>query len=84
MNSRERVIKAINHKEPDRVPIDLNPLHDFYINLKQYLDLEIEEKVRTNYAMEVVPHPLVLQKLGVDISSVKLGSTHRQEKRTAQ
>ena len=80
MNSRERVIKAINHQEPDRVPIDLNPLHDFYINLKQYLHLEIEEKVKTNYAMEVVPHPLVLQKLGVDISSVKLGSPSGKKK----
>jgi len=74
MNSRERVIQAINHQEPDRVPIDINPLHDFYYDLKQYLHLDIEEKVKHNYAMEVIPHPRVLQKLGVDISSVKLGS----------
>ena len=80
MNSRERVIRAINHQEPDRVPIDLNPLYDFYIDLKQYLHLEIEEKVKNNYAMEVVPHPLVLQKLGVDISSVKLGSPGGKKK----
>ena len=80
MNSRERVIRAINHQEPDRVPIDLNPLYDFYIDLKQYLHLEIEEKVKNNYAMEVVPHPLVLQKLGVDISSVKLGSPAGKKK----
>jgi len=80
MNSRERVIRAINHQEPDRVPIDLNPLHDFYLNLKQYLHLDFEEKVKNNFAMEVVPHPLVLQKLGVDISSVKLGSPTAKKK----
>ena len=64
MNSRERVIRAINHQEPDRVPIDLNPLHDFYISLKQYLHLEIEEKVKNNFAMEVVPHPFSPPKIG--------------------
>ncbi len=80
MNSRERVIRAINHQEPDRVPIDLNPLHDFYVGLKQYLNLDIEEKVKHNYAMEVVSHPLVLQKLGIDISSVKLGSPSVKKK----
>lgn len=80
MNSRERVIKAINHQEPDRVPIDMNPLYDFYMNLKQYLHLEIDEKVKHNYAMEVVPHPLVLEKLGIDMSSVKLGSPMGKKK----
>jgi len=80
MNSRERVTKAINHQEPDRIPIDLNPLHDFYINLKQYLDFEIEETVKHNFAMEVVPHPMVLKKLGIDISSVKLGSPKGNKK----
>ncbi|MDP2965408.1 MAG: uroporphyrinogen decarboxylase family protein [Pelolinea sp.] len=80
MNSRERVIKAINHQEPDRVPLDLNPLNDFYLNLKQYLHLEIEEQVKHNFAMEVVPHPLVLEKLGIDITSVKLGSPKVKKK----
>jgi len=80
MNSRERVIRAINHQEPDRVPMDLNPLHDFYIAIKQYLHLEIEEKVKHNYAMEVIPHPQVLQRLGIDISSVKLGSPSVKKK----
>jgi uroporphyrinogen decarboxylase len=72
--SRERVIAAINHIEPDRVPIDVTPLYDFYINLKSYLKLEINEEVKTGLSMEVIPHPDVLRKLGVDISSVKLGS----------
>ena len=80
MNSRERVIKTINHLEPDCVPIDLNPLHDFYINLKQFLKLDIEEQVKHNFAMEVVPHPVVLKKLGIDITSVKLGAPKGKRK----
>ena len=74
LTPRERVVKAINHQEPDRVPIDLNPLYDFYLRLKAHLGFEIEEKVSHNLAMEVIPHPDVLMKLGIDIISVKLGS----------
>jgi len=43
--SRERVIAAIEHREPDRVLIDLTPLYDFYVKLKAYLGLEIEEEI---------------------------------------
>jgi len=45
MNSRERVITSINHKEPDRVPIDLGsfPVTGIsaiaYSNLKKYLGI---------------------------------------------
>jgi len=74
LTSRERVGLAINHREPDRIPMDCNPLLDFYLDLKEYLGLEIEETVKHNNAMEVIPHPAVLEKLGVDIISIKLGS----------
>ena len=80
MTSRERVSKAINHQEPDRVPVDLNPLYDFYVELKQFLKLEIEEKIGHNLAMEVIPHPDVLQRLGVDLTAVKLGSAKSAKK----
>ena len=72
--SRQRVIAALEHREPDRVPIDVNPLLDFYLALKEYLGLEIEEKLRPSTAMEVIPHPKVLSELGVDLISVKLGA----------
>jgi uroporphyrinogen decarboxylase len=74
LTSRERVTKAINHQEPDRIPIDLNPLYDFYVQLKDHLGIELEEKISHNLAMEVIPHPDVLKKLGVDMTAVKLGS----------
>jgi uroporphyrinogen decarboxylase len=73
--SRERVIATLEHREPDRVPIDVNPVRDFYVNLKAWLGLEIDEEIRPNTAMEVIPHPKVLSTLGVDLISVKLGSS---------
>jgi uroporphyrinogen decarboxylase len=72
--SRERVVAALEHREPDRVPIDINPVLDFYLELKQYLGLDFDENIKANSLMEVVPHPKVLAALGVDIISVKLGS----------
>jgi uroporphyrinogen decarboxylase len=72
LTSRERVVAALNHQEADRVPIDMIPLYDFYINLKEYLSVEIEEDVKPSISMEVIPHPQVLNKLGVDIIRVKL------------
>ncbi len=72
--SRERVIATLEHREPDRVPIDFNPVLDFYVGLKDWLGLDIDEDLRPNVAMEVIPHPGVLTALGVDLISVKLGS----------
>ncbi|HEY9595046.1 MAG TPA: uroporphyrinogen decarboxylase family protein [Spirochaetia bacterium] len=74
MTSRERVIAAINHREPDRVPVDFNPLLDFYLGLKAYLGVEIDETVKWNSAMEVIPHESLLSKIGIDLTSVKLAS----------
>ncbi len=81
MTSRERVTQAITHREPDVVPIDLNPLYDFYLEIKKYLDLDIDETIKHNTAMEVIPHPDVLKKLGVDVISVKLGSVNVSSKK---
>jgi uroporphyrinogen decarboxylase len=72
--SRERVIAAIEHREPDRVPININPVLDFYRNLKGYLGLEIEEDSQESSMSEVIPHPKVLAALGVDMIAVKPGS----------
>jgi uroporphyrinogen decarboxylase len=77
MNSRQRVIAAINHQEPDRIPVDFNPVLDFYFNLKKHLKIEIDEQVRWNSAMEVIPHNAVLRQLGIDLTAVKLGSAKK-------
>ena len=49
MNSRERVMLALDHKEPDRIPIDLGATivssitRSPYISLKKHLGIPIEE-----------------------------------------
>ena len=39
MNSRERVMQALNHKEPDRVPIDLGATIVSSITNRSYFEL---------------------------------------------
>jgi len=45
MNSRERVLKTLNHEEPDMVPIDMGSTENTticriaYINLREYLEM---------------------------------------------
>jgi uroporphyrinogen decarboxylase len=36
LTSRERILKALNHEEPDRVPMDLGGTHDSSIVVEGY------------------------------------------------
>jgi len=69
------VVAAMEHREPDRVPIDINPVPDFYLKLKEYLGLRVDEKIEPGFMEEAIPHPKVLAALGADLISVKLGSS---------
>lgn len=57
MNSRERVMAALNHIEPDMVPIDMGSTENTtlcriaYLNLRDYLKLDTE------------PHPYVINRM---------------------
>jgi uroporphyrinogen decarboxylase len=50
---------------------------DFYLQLKDYLGLNIEEEIKSGFMEEAIPHPKVLAALGADLISVKLGSASR-------
>jgi len=84
MNSRERVLASINHKEPDRVPIDLGALPVTgisaiaYHNLKHYLGMN-SGHIRVYDLMQqlAVPEKNVLDLFKVDILDV--GSTFNTE-----
>jgi uroporphyrinogen decarboxylase len=56
------------------VPININPVLDFYLALKGYLGLDFDEEIKASYMFEVTPHPRVLSALGVDMIAVKLAS----------
>jgi uroporphyrinogen decarboxylase len=80
MNSRERVVATINHHEPDRIPVDFNPLLEFYQNLKNHLKLDVDEEVEWNSAMEVIPNDKLLERIGIDLTSVKLNFKSKSQK----
>jgi uroporphyrinogen decarboxylase len=79
MKSRERVMQALNHQEPDRVPIDLGGtivtsiVKKTYIELKQYLGLPLEQIKMLDYVQQL---PYVddglMERFGVDFRMVQL------------
>jgi uroporphyrinogen decarboxylase len=79
MNPRERVMLALNHKEPDRVPIDLggsicSSIHrDAYIELKKHLGIDLEDIQMVDYVQQL-PYldEALLERFGVDFRMVQL------------
>jgi uroporphyrinogen decarboxylase len=79
MNPRERVMLALNHKEPDRIPIDLggsicSSIHkNAYIELKKYLGMDLEEIKMADYVQQL-PYldEALLEHFGVDFRMVQL------------
>lgn len=72
MNSRERVRCALEHRQPDRVPIDLNGTRQSgmaastYHKLKQRLGLHTPTRVYDVYQMLAEIEEPVLQRFGAD------------------
>jgi uroporphyrinogen decarboxylase len=79
MNARDRVMLALDHKEPDRIPIDLggsicSSIHkNAYIDLKEYLGMEVEELKMADYVQQL-PYldEALLERFGVDFRMVQL------------
>jgi uroporphyrinogen decarboxylase len=73
MNSRERVLAAINHRQPDRVPIDLggtrqSGMHaSTYHRLKERLGLGTPTRVFDLYQMLAEIERPVLDRFGADV-----------------
>jgi len=84
MNSRQRVKKALNHEEPDRVPKDMGSsnattIHiDAYMNLVKYLGIknkDIEIPVLDRIQQVVLnPDDKILKILGVDFKPLYMGA----------
>ncbi|MGM0366545.1 MAG: uroporphyrinogen decarboxylase family protein [Actinomycetota bacterium] len=77
MDSRNRLTTALDHKEPDRVPLDVGATivtsicKKAYVDLKKYLDLEIEDIKILDYVQQL-PYidEELLKKLGADVRMV--------------
>lgn len=76
MNSRERVLLALNHQEADRIPIDFGGMFtsihiEGYKKLLEYLNLPDEEiSILDQFQMIVYPSKEILKKFRVDILPV--------------
>jgi len=69
LTPRERLLTALKHEEPDRIPLDLGGLAttietDPYAELKDYLGITGETK--TFLRDHVTPHPEVLEQFDID------------------
>jgi uroporphyrinogen decarboxylase len=79
MKHRERVLMALDHEEPDRIPIDLggsicSSVHrDAYIELKKHLGMDLEEIQLVDYVQQL-PYldEALLERFGVDFRMVQL------------
>ena len=72
MTSRERVKTALNHQEPDRVPIDLGGFQTgihkkAYLELIDYLEVKEEIEMLDPVQQIVKPSETILQKFHVDV-----------------
>jgi len=77
MNSRERILSAINHKEPDKVPIDLGATPSSgisaiaYNNLKKHLGMSGGSTQTYDVVQQVIqPEEVILNQFGIDIVDV--------------
>lgn len=68
MKSKERVLTALNHKEPDRVPIQASFTPETALRLKNYLGLnKVEEKTLHGGGYDLD------KKMGIDILQTAVG-----------
>ncbi|MGC9348376.1 MAG: uroporphyrinogen decarboxylase family protein [Anaerolineae bacterium] len=78
MTSRERVMRAVNHREPDRVPIDLGGHRSSgimaiaYRKLKEFLGITSGDIYVYDFVQQLaIVEPPVLERFGVD--TIELG-----------
>jgi len=79
MRPRERVMKALRHEEPDRVPIDLggniSSLHVLTCKrLSEFLGVRFEARIMDKVQQAVSPPEQVLQRFDIDFRRVLLKS----------
>ena len=76
MNSRERLLAALNHREPDRVPIDLGGTGTSTIslgaleNLKSHLGILSKTRLMSSITMTAYPGDEIIKRFGIDVKMV--------------
>ncbi|MEA1964079.1 MAG: uroporphyrinogen decarboxylase family protein [Candidatus Aerophobetes bacterium] len=77
MKHRERLIESLNHKEPDRVPIDVGGITTgiteiAHRNLRQCLGIKGKEEIIDKIQQLVKPNEEILKKFGIDTRYIYL------------
>jgi uroporphyrinogen decarboxylase len=77
MNSRERILAAVEHREPDRVPVDIGSTPSSgisaiaYGNLKRHLNMTAGHTRVYDVCQQVAqPEDMILDRFGVDVVDV--------------
>lgn len=80
MNSRERVLAALEHREPDRVPIDIGScgptgIHaQAYASLLHHMAIHEQIEIWDEVGQLVRPSEAVLERLGADVRGIRVGA----------
>jgi uroporphyrinogen decarboxylase len=82
LSRRERVLRALAHREPDRVPLSMTITVDAYNQLKQYMGIDIQDHPKIGRWTDVLIHPVVAEKFGLDCLRVDMGSPRKRPKST--
>lgn len=80
LSRRERVLTALAHREPDRVPMSMTITIDAYNALKKYMGIELDETPKVGRWTDVAIHPVVADKFGLDCLRVDMGSPRKRPK----
>ena len=72
MKPRDRFYAAVNHEEPDRVPLDYWTTHSAYLNLRDYLGITAPETHRWGLFSEWKTSEELLKRLNVDFRHVHM------------
>ena len=86
LTSRERFNLALNHQEPDRVPVDLGSITstirtvEAYDRLKEHLGIALDQKIRHFADEHIVLDEEILKALRVDTRYVRLGTSKTWQK----
>ena len=90
MNSRERLIKTLNHQEPDKVPIDIGSagattlLIPTYENLMHYLGFNFPIRVMSpEFYMAIIDED-ILRQLNIGLRCLRLGKPTLARKKVGE
>ena len=80
MTSRERVIAAIKHQTPDRVPLDMTICEKPFMGLMDYFGINKANLSEPDKWGEILMIPELAKALGVDFLFIKSGKPKKKDK----